>query len=39
VPVSAISPALLVSEIEVQSKERSQDRPPYLPRPVEGAGR
>jgi TldD protein len=37
VPVSAISPALLVSEIEVQSKERSQDRPPYLTRPTEGA--
>jgi predicted Zn-dependent protease len=38
VPVSAISPALLVSEIEVQSKERSTDLPPYLPRPTEGAG-
>ncbi|MEO8099588.1 MAG: metallopeptidase TldD-related protein [Acidobacteriota bacterium] len=38
VPVSAISPALLVSEIEVQRKERSQDRPPYLTRPAEGAG-
>lgn len=37
VPVSAISPALLVSEIEVQSKERSQDRPPFLARPTEGA--
>lgn len=37
VPVSAISPALLVSEIEVQRKERSQDRPPYLPRPTDGA--
>ena len=34
VPVAAISPALLVSEIEIQRKERSQDRPPYLPRPV-----
>jgi TldD protein len=33
VPVSAISPALLVREIEVQRKERSQDRPPYLARP------
>jgi predicted Zn-dependent protease len=38
VPVSAISPALLVSEIEVQRKERSQDRPPFLPRPTAGAG-
>jgi predicted Zn-dependent protease len=35
VPVSAIAPSLLVSEIEVQRKERSQDRPPYLPRPSE----
>jgi TldD protein len=33
VPVSAIAPALLVSEIEIQRKERSQDRPPYLSRP------
>jgi predicted Zn-dependent protease len=33
VPVSAISPALLVSEIEVQKKERSLDRPPFLARP------
>ena len=33
VPVSAISPALLVSSIEIQRKERSQDQPPYLPRP------
>ena len=36
VPVSAISPALLVSEIEVQRKDRSQDKPPYLGRPTEG---
>jgi len=34
VPVAAISPALLVSEIEIQRKERSQDRPPYLTRPA-----
>jgi TldD protein len=33
VPVSAVSPALLVSEIEVQKKVHSQDRPPLLPRP------
>ncbi len=33
VPVSAVSPALLVSEIEVQKKSHSQDRPPFLPRP------
>lgn len=34
VPVSAIAPAILVSEIEIQRKERSQDRPPYLGRPA-----
>lgn len=33
VPVSAISPAILISEIEIQRKEQSQDRPPLLPRP------
>ena len=33
VPVSAIAPALLVSSIEIQRKERSQDSPPYLTRP------
>ena len=33
VPVSAIAPALLVSEIEVQRKDSSRDRPPYLPAP------
>ncbi len=33
VPVSAASPALLVSEIEIQKKDRAQDRPPLLPRP------
>ena len=38
VPVSASSPALLVSEIEVQRKNRSQERPPLLPRPVTLAG-
>ena len=39
VPVSAISPALLVSEIEIQKKDHAQDRPPLLPRPTPtGAG-
>ncbi|MDQ6759058.1 MAG: metallopeptidase TldD-related protein [Acidobacteriota bacterium] len=39
VPVSAISPALLVSEIEIQKKDHAQDRPPLLPRPATaGAG-
>jgi len=33
VPVSASSPGLLVSEIEVQRKERSQERSPILPPP------
>jgi hypothetical protein len=35
VPVAAISPELLVSSIEIQRKERSQDQPPYLSRPEE----
>jgi predicted Zn-dependent protease len=34
VPVSAISPALLVSEIEVQRKPTPTDRPPLLSRPM-----
>ena len=38
VPVSAASPALLVSEIEVQRKNRSQERPPLLPRPSNAWG-
>lgn len=33
VPVSAISPAILVSEIEVQKKENAQQQAPILPRP------
>jgi TldD protein len=33
VPVSAASPAILVSEIEVQKKARSQEKPPILPPP------
>jgi predicted Zn-dependent protease len=36
VPVSAVSPAVLVSEIEIEKKNKSQDRPPLLPFPVEG---
>ncbi len=35
VPVSAVAPAMLVSEIEIQRKERSLDRPPLLPVPPE----
>jgi len=34
VPVSASSPALLVSEIEIQKKDHSVDRPPLLERPT-----
>jgi len=37
VPVSAVAPAILVSEIEIQKKDRSLDRPPYLSRPSERA--
>jgi hypothetical protein len=33
VPVSASSPAVLVSQIEVQKKEKSQERAPVLPAP------
>jgi hypothetical protein len=36
VPVAAVSPAILVSEIEIQKKEKSQDRPPFLPAPATG---
>jgi predicted Zn-dependent protease len=33
VPVSAVSPAILVSELEIQKKERAKDGPPLLPAP------
>jgi len=36
--VSATSPALLVSEIEIQKKDRGQETPPVLPRPTDGGG-
>jgi predicted Zn-dependent protease len=36
VPVSATSPGLLVSQIETQRKEKSQDRLPTLPPPASG---
>ncbi len=39
VPVSAVSPALLLGEIEVQKRETSGDRPPLLPRPGQEGGR
>lgn len=34
VPVAAASPAILISELEVQKKESSTDRPPILPPPA-----
>jgi predicted Zn-dependent protease len=34
VPVSAVSPSILVSEIEIQKKEKSQEKPPILPPPL-----
>jgi predicted Zn-dependent protease len=37
VPVSAVSPSILVSEIEVEKKSKEQDRPPVLARPPEQA--
>jgi TldD protein len=33
VPVTAISPDILVSEIEIQKKEKGSDKPPVLPPP------
>lgn len=38
VPVSAVSPAILVSEIEIQRKSNRGDRPPLLPPPDSGGG-
>jgi predicted Zn-dependent protease len=35
VPVSASSPALLVSRVEIQKKDHSLDRPPLLGRPTD----
>jgi TldD protein len=36
VPVSAVSPGILISQIEVQKKSKSQARPPILPAPSDG---
>lgn len=38
VPVSAASPGILVSQIEVQRKEKSQERAPILPAPPQSGG-
>jgi predicted Zn-dependent protease len=37
VPVSAISPSILVAQIEVEKRRREQDRPPLLPSPLDPA--
>jgi len=34
VPVSAVSPSILVEQIEIEKKEKEQDRPPILPAPI-----
>ena len=38
VPVAAVSPAILTTQIEVQKKSKSSDRPPILPPPVGATG-
>ena len=34
VPVSAVSPSVLVSTIEIEKRQRDQSRPPILPAPI-----
>ena len=34
VPVSAVSPSILVSQMEIEKRSRAQDRPPILPSPL-----
>ncbi|MBK9170299.1 MAG: peptidase U62 [Bryobacterales bacterium] len=38
VPVSAVAPALLVTEIEIEKRQKSEQRPPLLPPPSVGDG-
>jgi TldD protein len=38
VPVAVVSPAILVSEIEIEKMEKSQNRPPILPPPPMNSG-
>lgn len=38
VPVSAVAPSVLVSEMEIEKKQKSQDRPPILPAPAHDGG-
>jgi hypothetical protein len=37
VPVSAVSPSILISEIEVEKKQQGQDLLPLLPSPLSSA--
>jgi TldD protein len=39
VPVAAISPSILVSQIEVEKREKEADRPPLLPAPETSGSR
>ncbi len=34
IPVSAIAPSLLVEQIEIEKKQKAQNRPPILPAPI-----
>ncbi|KPL07027.1 hypothetical protein AMJ86_06230 [bacterium SM23_57] len=38
VPVSAVSPSILVSEIEVEKRQKEQEKPPILPPPEHDKG-
>ena len=38
VPVAAVSPAILTTQIEVQKKAKSLERPPILPPPIAANG-
>jgi predicted Zn-dependent protease len=38
VPVSAIAPSLLVSEVEVEKNEKASEKPPILPAPLHDPG-
>jgi TldD protein len=38
VPVSAVAPAMLFSEVEVQRRNQGHDRPPILPNPMSASG-
>jgi len=39
VPVSGVSPSILVEQIEVEKKQKAQDRPPILPAPIASEAR